>query len=173
MKRNIQTTSGVYGIYSPTNLLLYVGCSKNLNNRYSTHLNELLFNKHPNKELQEFSNLYGLGNLEFKIINFCDDSDLLYYESIFIKIFNPICNKLKTEKGSLDDFSNLYGEDYDVILEYIKKNNLPKMFTTTEIKNGILEYSKKNVSNKKIAKVLQSIGYTYKRKSNGRFFYKC
>lgn len=170
MKRNIQTVSGVYGIYSPANLILYVGCSKNLNNRYSSHLNDLLFNKHNNKDLQEFSNLYGLSNLEFKILNFCNEDDLLYYEKLFINLLNPICNKRGVEVNYKDSVYNLIGHEYEIVINYIKNNKIDNIVKTIDIQRAILEKENIKISCKKISKVLLNIGYYCKKKSDGRYF---
>lgn len=172
MKRNIQTTSGVYGIYAPNNLVIYVGCSKNLDNRYTSHLNQLLFKKHPNKDLQEFADLYGVGFLEFKVLNFCNESDLLYYEKLFINLLNPICNKNKFEKNNIHDIYNLVGFEYEKIIDYVKNNELPKTITTNKIKSEIYNKYNIDVSCKKIAKVLSNIGFVSKKDLNGRYYIK-
>lgn len=98
--------SCVYGIYNNSNKLLYVGASKNYLDRYNKHRSELKNGTHCNLYLQSLSNRYGLDTLEFIPLFFCNEDDLYYYETMFIKLLNPCCNMVASIKGI--DMNKIY-----------------------------------------------------------------
>jgi len=86
------------GIYSITNSItgdMYIGQSSNLKNRQYGHFNDLRKNKHHSTYLQNAYNKYGESVFEFKIILFCDKSNLTYYEQQCVFAFNSVYNMMK------------------------------------------------------------------------------
>jgi group I intron endonuclease len=94
--------SGVYGIYSFNNHCIYIGATKDFDARFRQHLKMLIDKNHHNKKLNEIVEKIGVENLIFKEILRCNDSEIFYYETLFIKIFLPLCNG-NNEKIALED----------------------------------------------------------------------
>jgi group I intron endonuclease len=69
-----RTNTGVYKIYfKGSKDWGYIGSSMNLKNRRHNHLHFLKNNKHPNTNLQDAYNKYGLSNLDFFVIEYLPD----------------------------------------------------------------------------------------------------
>lgn len=86
--------SGVYTITNNKNGKVYIGESVNMGNRISTHIGDLLCNKHCNTGLQKDFNQYGIQNFSFNIIKVIDNvsiknndgiNTLLYLESAYYR----------------------------------------------------------------------------------------
>lgn len=82
MKKN--KLSGVYSITNKINGKRYIGSSKNILYRYSTHFSSLRNNTHKNKHLQNAVNKYGIENFSFEIIEIVDNNKLLFKEQYHI-----------------------------------------------------------------------------------------
>jgi len=80
--------SGIYSITNKVNGKRYVGSSVDLKRRDYRHFINLKNNKHANSYLQNTYNKYGKGNFTFKIIVFCSEEDLLFYEQRAMDIYN-------------------------------------------------------------------------------------
>lgn len=79
---NLKGKSGIYAIVSENRV--YIGSSKDLNERYKRHLSELKRNVHANSKLQKFVNKHGIGAIRFIVVEFCDISDLISLEQKWI-----------------------------------------------------------------------------------------
>ena len=79
---------GIYMIENRINGKLYIGQTNNLSRRHKRHFSDLRANVHPNPHLQHSFNKYGEENFNFKIILYCEEDDLTYFEDFFIKFFN-------------------------------------------------------------------------------------
>lgn len=174
MKKHNNINIGVYGIYTKNkNNLLYIGNSIDLENRYKTHYNELKNKTHINKELIKFSEIYDFDNLIFKPIFLCDEEDLLYWETFFIKLFSPICNKTHIIRNTYNKEKMFIGKDYDVIYDFLNNNEIDKIIKTSILIDKIYNLHNKKISAKKISSVLKQKGYKSKQLSNGeRVFIK-
>jgi group I intron endonuclease len=91
MKKN-KLNCGIYKIENITNNECYIGQSKNLCQRKSTHFSSLRMNKSRHKLLQKAWNKYGENNFVFKVLLYCEKKDLKYYEDSLIEKINPIYN---------------------------------------------------------------------------------
>lgn len=76
--------SGVYKIVCKTSGRFYVGSSKNLNERWNTHLCNLRGNKHINRHLQSSFNKYGEDSFVFETLEECDVDNLFDREQFYI-----------------------------------------------------------------------------------------
>lgn len=165
MKKIENKNCGIYGIYNHKNQVLYIGSSIDLDRRYKEHYTGLLMNNHSNEDLLKFSKLYGIDNLIFKIINICDYDELSFNEVFFIKLLNPICNKIYSElnkyKPNIDKFID---EDYDKVRTYLAETEKSKILKSSEISKII------NVSTKKIGSILKLYGYKQNNGKNGRIW---
>jgi excinuclease UvrABC nuclease subunit len=85
--------SGIYRITNSINDDIYIGSSKDLYNRKTTHIYYLLKNKHHSYKLQSFINVYGIESLHFEILILLNkNADLIKYEKEYIKYYNPFYN---------------------------------------------------------------------------------
>jgi group I intron endonuclease len=111
----INTNTGVYSIKTKSNKLLYVGASINLEKRFTDHSSLLKKNKHSNTTLQNICNKIGYDNLIFSTLKI-GDNDLFYYEELFIKTLNPLCNIAHSLKIKKDKNVNTFLNDIEFIL---------------------------------------------------------
>lgn len=93
--------SGVYIIRNLTNNHIYIGSSSNLSLREKHHFKHLYEGKHHSRYLQNAFNKYGRDEFEFSIILYCDNSNLLIYEQLYIDALNPEYNICKIAGSSL------------------------------------------------------------------------
>lgn len=87
--------SGIYKITNLINNKVYIGSSKNLNNRLNKHKSDLNRNIHYNKHLQSSYNKYGSNNFKFEIIRFVNNINLLIrFEQCYINKYK-CCDRTK------------------------------------------------------------------------------
>lgn len=72
---------GIYIIYSELDSRVYIGSSKNIKRRIQRHLSKLKLGKHSNRYLQRFSNKYGIINIKWKLLDICNEDELLELET--------------------------------------------------------------------------------------------
>lgn len=87
--------SGIYMIYNKENDKKYIGSSINMYERLHKHFSLLRNNKHENQYLQNAFNKSGVENFDVKILKFCNEEELLGFESIFCEIICPEYNLTK------------------------------------------------------------------------------
>jgi len=87
-------TSGVYMIINTINNKKYIGSTKNIYLRKSSHLHFLKRGTHQNSNLQNDFNLFGKRVFEFRLLKIVnsDKLELLSEEQIFIDSINPEYN---------------------------------------------------------------------------------
>jgi group I intron endonuclease len=94
--------SGIYKILSKIKPeRCYIGSAISLENRKRDHFRDLRQNKHSNKILQHHYNKYGINDLQFIIILFCKEIELIEAEQFFIDSYNPYFNICKIAGNSL------------------------------------------------------------------------
>ncbi len=93
--------SGIYWIINKVNNHIYVGSTKYLWTRKSSHLKNLEKDFHPNRHLQAAYNKYGKENFEFEILITCPPELLIWYEQQFIDQLNPEYNIRKTAENNI------------------------------------------------------------------------
>lgn len=80
---------GIYKIENKINNKIYIGKSKNIMQRWSTHEQALEDGSHHSKTLQEdYTNMGGMSCFNFSIIEICDAKLLSEKEAFYIKKFN-------------------------------------------------------------------------------------
>lgn len=84
----MENISGIYKITNKTTNKIYIGSSKNIEERWKAHINLLNRNKHNNNHLQHAWNKYGNKDFEFEIIEICDLSNLIEREQYYIDYYN-------------------------------------------------------------------------------------
>lgn len=92
---------GIYHIKNLINNKVYIGSSKNIENRFKTHIRLLNSNKHINCKLQEDWNIYKESNFEFSLLEECEENKLLIKEQKYLNNldFNNNYNIAKQSNG--------------------------------------------------------------------------
>jgi group I intron endonuclease len=70
----MNNNSGIYLIESKKTGRQYVGLSSRLSERKKNHFGMLRRNQHPNRLMQRHVNKYGLDDLVFTVIEYCDET---------------------------------------------------------------------------------------------------
>lgn len=153
--------SGIYLLRF--NNLVYIGQSRDIYRRFSTHCNKLETNKHNNTKVVAAYHRYGLPTLE--ILLECPEHELDANEVEAIQIYDSINTGLNIAPGA-GDFPVLLGEkngfskysDADIILlaEYIY-DNLDTPLKQISNNLGIHYSTVKNVSNGTSHKWLEDV----------------
>lgn len=84
---NVSKISGIYLIYCINNGKAYVGSSKSVARRLTSHRHNLRHNCHGNKHLQNAWNLYGEDNFRMGLLQACHPSALILVEQVWIDIW--------------------------------------------------------------------------------------
>lgn len=84
---------GIYMIKNIVDNKVYIGRSKSINLRFSSHKSNLRKNKHINKHLQNAWNKYGEDNFEFSVIEICETIQDTYKKEIFYIDKYKSCNR--------------------------------------------------------------------------------
>lgn len=79
---------GIYKIENSANKKVYIGKSKNIKERWLSHLSELNKNKHGNSHLQNSFNKYGSDNFIFSVIEKCVTESLGEREYYWVDYYN-------------------------------------------------------------------------------------
>ena len=90
-------TCGIYKIENTKNNKCYIGCSKNIENRWKEHLYSLKKDSHHSIKLQNSWNKYGEKHFKFEIIEECDNDILFDREKYYIDKYNSAilgCNMI-------------------------------------------------------------------------------
>lgn len=83
---------GIYKITNKQNGKLYIGRSKDIFNRWKSHLTSLRKKKHGNQHLQEDFNAFGIDNFSFEIVEVCKIGESIARESHYIEKYNAVKN---------------------------------------------------------------------------------
>lgn len=133
--------SGVYKITNKITSDFYIGSSKNIKNRWTSHKSHSRWKDHPNSKLYQDFQKYGLKNFDFEVIE--ETTDLKNREQYFIDILKPSYNKNRANGYDFDkyrDTSRKYYNDHHSAIaerskEYYKNHK-------EEHKNSIKKYRK-------------------------------
>lgn len=158
--------SGIYIIRNLTNNKVYIGKSKNVNQRKNAHFSALKLNKHNNQHLQNSYNKYGKDNFEFDILEYCEEHLLPIKEMYYIELYKNNYNIIQ----SIDNRQNFPQEMKDKMKQSkINKGLTVSIYSyninTQEIIkwNSIKECSRTlNLDRRVIQKILKGKKYSYK-----------
>lgn len=110
--------SGIYKIVNKINGKYYVGKSKDLKERWSSHKRLLINNKHPNAYLQYAWNKDGVNNFEFVVVEYLEPNDVLLTE-VEQKYLDKF---IEDKKNGIDNCYNIaITSDGSVISQETKK----------------------------------------------------
>lgn len=88
-------TTGIYEVLNLANGKRYIGSAICIENRFSTHRQQLRGGKHHSAALQHAWNKHGEGTFEFRVIQPCAKEQLLFQEQRAIHGFRPDYNICK------------------------------------------------------------------------------
>jgi predicted GIY-YIG superfamily endonuclease len=120
MLKEKNTKSGVYGIYH-NDIVLYVGSTKNIHERFIKHKSSIKTNNHHNIKLQNYCNEVGLDNITFSVIEetINDKTVIRERESFWIIKLIPKCTKT-----SISGMGVLEDEDILLIADMYNKGKI-------------------------------------------------
>lgn len=87
--------AGVYQIRALHSKEVYVGSSRNLEQRKHDHFRFLRYGKHKNPKLQNSYNKHGPENFVFEVLLICDPENCLIYEQEHFERLSPEFNLVK------------------------------------------------------------------------------
>ena len=142
---------GIYKIYNNLDNKVYIGQTKNLEKRFSQHIDHLRRNKHFNNHLQNAYNKYGEDVFQYSILEVCSESDLTLRENYWINYYGGLkSDNLYNLKGGED----VYYFSKEIRLK-ISKNNKGKHF---KYNNGMYQKHHSIESKKKISNHINNKG---------------
>ncbi len=131
--------SGIYKILNKQTSDYYIGSSKNIHKRWTTHKHDLNKNNHHNSFLQRAWNKYGSENFIFEIIEECNIELLLEKEQIYLNN-NPKYNIGLIASGG-DNLTNHPNRDNiikkiseSIRIRYSNMSNEEKMILSERLK---------------------------------------
>lgn len=97
--------TGIYKIINISNNKYYIGSSKDIETRLSSHFRSLKKGRHVNNHLQSSFNKYGENNFITEIVEECNIKDLLLREQYYLDIgnWNKMYNKTTKSTGGGSD----------------------------------------------------------------------
>jgi group I intron endonuclease len=115
------------GIYRILNLIdekIYIGSSVDINSREYKHFWMLDKNVHDNQHLQNSYNKMGKINFQFKIIEECDEKNLIQRENYYINFYKSNNSEYGYNMASVNEFRrNTYNDEVKMKLS---KHNMTK-----------------------------------------------
>ncbi len=137
-------SSGVYMIRNKLNGKRYIGSSINLKYRLFQHRWYLKKGNHQNPKLQKAWDKFRLKCFEFKILFYCTESDLLFFEQCCLNKFKNLYNICKNAKDSSGRKCSVSTKKKisNSLKIYNKENKSIGVLHTEETKKKMSEYRK-------------------------------
>jgi len=128
--------SGIYIIENIKNQKKYIGSSINIKNREYKHFWMLDRGIHDNSHLQKSYNKYGKSSFKFKIIEICEDFNLVDRENHYISYYNSNISEFGYNLAKVSEFRrNTFNDEVKINLSKynLNKNNNFTKFSLTNI----------------------------------------
>lgn len=119
---------GIYQIVNLINGHKYIGSSKNLKNRYTSHSSALIANRHENSHLQRAFNKYGINNFKFECLCITTLNKKEELEQFYLNYFidwkvdynirRTVSNQIKSERSF-----NVVNKPYIKLFKKLIKSN--------------------------------------------------
>jgi group I intron endonuclease len=124
--------SGIMGIYSIECIetkSVYVGQSKDLRSRWNQHKTLLRTGKAINSDFQRDYDAYGIDGFKFNILHYCDEHELLEWETFFIRDYlrlnyNVYNHVIDTCSTSIVNCPKYYTETIRRIIKHLERGNI-------------------------------------------------
>lgn len=141
--RNLKMNSKIMGIYQIKNIInnkIYIGSSKDINNRWKSHIGLLNNNKHHSWKLQSDWNVFKEDNFKFEIIEIINNSDSL------LEIEQQWLDRIKCYKNDIGyNISNTSkSTNINKILDYDRLPQKKEIFFIQENKVCIIKLIEEN-----------------------------
>ena len=128
MSNTLKNKMGIYQIVNLIDGKKYVGSSKNLYKRKSSHFYNLKNNKHRNCHLQNAFNKYGEENFSFEVIEFVNTIyELLPKEQYYIDLYQ-VCDKTKGYNLIVDAVRHAHSEETKLKMSLARKGDKHPMY---------------------------------------------
>lgn len=160
---------GIYMIKNKANDKVYIGRSKDITSRFSSHKHNLINKKHINNYLQQSWNKYGEENFEFIILEECDSVEETYEREIFyINKFNSTNMNYGYNLSSGGEGAGNWSE------ESKEKLSISKRFNNTSLMDSDVRLIKLfmycNMDRKEISKIFSVSRKVLTQISRGKSF---
>ena len=155
----LNKVSGIYKITCIPNNKIYIGSSKNILNRFNTHIRTLKNNTHRNPHLQSAWNLHSEFNFKFEVIECVDKDKLILKEQFYMDQLKAYDREYGFNNCSKADRPTGYKhtEENKKIMS-LKKKGIKQSLETIEKRVAVLkgkrhtEETKLKISNKNSGK---------------------
>ena len=152
--------SAVYKITNTVTGDFYVGSSKNVKSRWTSHKCPSVWNRYPNKQLYLDMNKYGLDKFSFQILEEVELEQLKETEQKFIETLKPTYNRNRADGRDIErykDYQKEYGKEYrktDKCKDYQKQYQL-------EYENQLCLYNSETLTLHALYQRFRSQGITH------------
>ena len=102
--------SAVYKITNTVTGDFYIGSSKNIKHRWAEHKCLSTWNKHPNKQLYQDMQKYGVEKFDFQVLEEAESEKLKEKEQQFIEILHPTYNNYNANGWDVERYKEYYKE---------------------------------------------------------------
>lgn len=134
-RRDYFGKSGIYKIQSILDGKCYIGSSKNLYRRINKHINDLKYNRHHSKKLQNFYNKYGKDFLFIEIIELCNINLLENRENLYRKKYDSVKNGFDNLEFSYNPKGLTWNKEQKENLKIIWKEKLIEKYKDKLLNN--------------------------------------
>lgn len=121
-KKKYSRRIGIYRLYSTIDNRCYIGSSKDLFKRLTTHFNKLEQGKHSNKKLQSFYTDHPC-NLEYEVLCFCKSHELNEKEDFYRNEYCSFENGFDLMAKSCRKSGNIVSKKKKDVLTKLKESN--------------------------------------------------
>lgn len=111
---------GIYKIYCKENNMVYIGQSNQINQRWKSHRNDLINNKHHNNLLQEDFNKFGELAFDFEIIHLAEVETLNMLEGFYMELYKDRSYNIKNANGTKNIIDKELSAEEFVLLKKFK-----------------------------------------------------
>ena len=150
-KNMAEKISAVYKITNTVTGDFYIGSSKDIKRRWSSHKWPSIWNKHPNNQMYIDMQKYGTDKFEFQILEEVKPEHLKEKEQQFIEKMHPTYNSYNAKGLDLERYKE-YDKEYRSQLCYyngetLTLNALRMRFKRAGIKDPVAEVKKYIIKN--------------------------
>jgi len=163
---------GIYKIINKLNNKFYLGSSRDINSRIKQHKYKLKNKKHHSKALQNAWNKYDEGNFYFKLVESCEEGNLLVLERYYLDNYYGDYNCSRIASGGNSPLSK---EDVENIIDLFLtgRYNCTSLGEFLSISNRVVydicrgrTYNFYNISESKLEKCKHLLQLSKRGKSN-------
>lgn len=139
LKKQISDNMKISGVYKITNTVtgdFYVGSSKDIKNRWTSHKCKCIWNRCPNNPMYLDMKKYGVNKFEFQVIAEVEGTHLKETEQKFIEMLKPTYNSNNANGLDIERY-NEYQKEYhksEKYKEYKKEYQKSEKYKETQRK---------------------------------------